>query len=205
MRYTEIQQFLEKLKIFWVEDLKILDDKYDRSKILKWKNAWYIKQIIRGFYVSSHTTIHQNTLFEISNKIYSPSYISLEMAFSYYKIIPEQAFSITAVSTKKTISFNTELGHFDYKKIKPTLFWWYKTVKIGDSRFNIAELEKAIIDYFYLKDNVKNREDLDALRFDKEAIKEKIDTQKLLKYESIIQSPTLKKRINLLIKYLNND
>jgi hypothetical protein len=47
MKYIQIQKDLEKLKVFSSEDLKILDDKYDRSKVLKWKKSGYIKQIIK--------------------------------------------------------------------------------------------------------------------------------------------------------------
>ena len=42
----------------------------------------------------------------VANKIYSPSYISLETALSYYGLIPESVYALTSVSTRKTISFN---------------------------------------------------------------------------------------------------
>lgn len=205
MKYLEIQKYLEKLKIFSVEDLRIIDPNYDKSKISKWIKSWYIKKIIRWFYTLNSIPLNQNSLFSISNKIYSPSYISLEMAFCYYGIIPEQVFNITAVSTQKTISFDTDIGSFSYKKIKSELFWWYKIVKIGENRFLIAELEKAFIDYFYLHSTIKSIEDLEALRLNIQVLNKYLDIKKLNKYWHTINSNALNNKINLLITYLNND
>jgi hypothetical protein len=39
MKYIDIQTHLEKLKVFSTNDLKILDDKYNKSKISKWKES----------------------------------------------------------------------------------------------------------------------------------------------------------------------
>jgi hypothetical protein len=47
MKYTEIQQNLETLQVFGISDLKILDDKFNKSKLSDWKKSGYIKQIIR--------------------------------------------------------------------------------------------------------------------------------------------------------------
>src|SRR3990167_7214687 len=36
----------------------------------------------------------------ISNRLYEPSYISLEFALSYHRVIPETVYEITSVTTK---------------------------------------------------------------------------------------------------------
>lgn len=205
MKYIDISKKLEKLKVFWVEDLKILDNNYDKSKISKWKDLWYINSIIKWFYVYWNLDINQNILYFISNKIYSPSYISLESALNYYWIIPEQTYSIIWVSTNKTIDFKTQFWLFSYKKIKTEFFWWYKIVSIQDTKYLIAELEKALIDYFYLKPTIKNINDIEWLRWNKELLKEKLDFKKLEKYTNTINSKTISRKINLLLKYINND
>ncbi len=205
MKYIDIQKKLEKLKVFWVEDLKILDDKYDKSKVMKWKKAWHIKQIIRWYYILEKININQNILFKISNKIYSPSYISLESAFSYYNLIPEQTFITTAVSTKKTSCFNTDIWVFDYKKIKTDLFWWYNIIKMWENKILLASLEKALIDYFYLDSNIKSIDDFEFLRFNKITLNEKLDKWLLKKYWYILNSKNIIDKINLLLKYIEND
>lgn len=41
-----------------------------------------------------------------SHGLVNPSYISLEYALSYYGLIPEEAVVITAITTKKTQSYD---------------------------------------------------------------------------------------------------
>lgn len=205
MKYIQIQKDLEKLKVFSSEDLKILDDKYDRSKVLKWKKSGYIKQIIKWFYLCSSEKINQNILYYISNRIYSPSYISLETAFNYYGLIPEQVFSIIGVSTKKTIDFDTDMGFFSYKKIKPSLFWWYTIVKLWENKILLAELEKAILDYFYSKSNIKDDADIEWLRWNKDILREKLDREKLESYTNLFWSKAVEKKVKLLLHYMAHD
>jgi len=87
--------------------------------------------------------------FFIANKIYEPSYISLETALSYYSLLPEVVYSITSVTTKKTnlIIFNQK--QFSFQKIKKQAFTGYQLTKIGDEKVLIAEPEKAVVDYLY--------------------------------------------------------
>lgn len=205
MKYIDIQTHLEKLQVFSNSDLKILDDKYNKSKISKWKKSWYIKQIIKWYYILDKINLNNSLLFKISNIIYNPSYISLESAFSYYWIIPEQVFIITSVSTRKTNTFNTDIWTFEYKKIKNDLFFWYKVLELKDNKILIASLEKALIDYFYLYDNVKNIIDLEYLRFNKDRLKEKLDIEILKRYSNLLNSKVVNKRVDLLVKYINND
>lgn len=47
MKYTEIQRNLEKLQVFGTTDLKILDNKFNKSKLASWKKSGHIRQIIR--------------------------------------------------------------------------------------------------------------------------------------------------------------
>lgn len=202
MKYTQIQKYLEKLKVFSVEDLKNIDENYNKSKLFKWKQSWYVKQIIRWFYIYWNIKINQNILYLISNKIYSPSYISLESVFTYYWIIPEYVFSLTWVSTKKSINFNSDINYFSYKKIKSSLFWWYKIVKINDVKYLIADIEKAILDYLYLNPKVNSIEDLEWLRFNKDVLNEKLDFEKLDKYKKMFNNKALEKRVEILINYI---
>ena len=205
MKYTEIQQNLATLQVFGISDLKILDDKFNKSKLSDWKKSGYIKQIIRGFYLYGNAKINQDLLFKISNTIYTPSYVSLESAFSYYWLIPEQTFSITAISTSKTTRFDSSFSHFTYKKIKPTLFWWYKIITVNQTKFLMAEPEKAIIDYLYLNAHIKWTEDFEWLRLNEDVFREKIDEEKLIKYANMFDKKTVIETVNLLLKFIKYD
>jgi hypothetical protein len=69
----------------------------------------------------------------------------------------------------------------------------------------MASLEKSLLDYFYLYDNVSDILDLEYLRFNKEILKEKLNIDILKKYSRLLNSKVVNKRIDLLVKYINND
>lgn len=86
----------------------------------------------------------------MANKLYRPSYISLETALSYYGIIPETVYSITSVTPKATQNFDAFGMDFSYTRIKQSAFQGYSAKKENDHTYFIAEPEKALADYLYL-------------------------------------------------------
>jgi predicted transcriptional regulator of viral defense system len=102
-----------------------------------------------GFYILKDT---QPSLYAIANRLYRPSYISLESALSFYGIIPETVYGITSVSTKATREFESEIGVFSYQKIKQEAFGGYELKDIHGEKIFIADAEKALADYLYFAD-----------------------------------------------------
>ncbi len=88
----------------------------------------------------------------IANKLYQPSYISLEKALSHYGIIPEVVYTITSITTKPTREFITPKAVFSYQKIKQIAFTGYSPIHIEGGVVLFAEPEKALIDYLYFVD-----------------------------------------------------
>jgi predicted transcriptional regulator of viral defense system len=88
-------------------------------------------------------------LYFAANKIYRPSYVSLETALSYYGIIPETVYSITSVTSKPTRNFNALGVDFSYARIKQKAFEGYTARKEGGNTVLFAEPEKALADYLY--------------------------------------------------------
>ena len=89
-------------------------------------------------------------LYFAANKIYQPSYVSLETALSYYGIIPETVYSITSVTSKPTRQYDALGVDFQYIRIKQAAFEGYTMKREGGSTFLMAEPEKALMDYLYL-------------------------------------------------------
>lgn len=87
--------------------------------------------------------------FLIANKIYQPSYISLETTLSFYQIIPESIYSITSVTTKPTREFTVLGKTFLYKSLKKDAFFGYRVAIVQGEEVFIASPEKALADYFY--------------------------------------------------------
>jgi len=91
-------------------------------------------------------------LYSIANKLYQPSYISLESALSYYGIIPEVVYTVTSVTTKPTREFKTPKSVFSYQRIKKSVFAGYNSVTIEGKIVLLAQPEKALADYLYFVD-----------------------------------------------------
>jgi predicted transcriptional regulator of viral defense system len=164
-----------------------------------------LKKITNNFYISSDLVINEQVLFLISNKIYDPSYVSLETALSYYGLIPEQVFNVTCISTNRIKTFKTVLGNFTFKRVPLELYFGYKTIKCGQLNFKIADKEKTILDYFYQHRHLRTKTDFESVRLNREELQNTLDKQKLEQYLTKYRSKTFVRTINKLIKYIYHD
>jgi predicted transcriptional regulator of viral defense system len=112
------------------------------------KSNLFVK-LRNGFYMLRDS---RPSLSVIANRLYRPSYISLESALSFYGIIPETVYSVTSVSTKATREFVSEIGAFSYQKIKREAFIGYELKDIRGEKIFMADAEKALADYLYFVD-----------------------------------------------------
>ena len=112
------------------------------------KSGLFIK-LRNGFYV---LTDSRPSHYFLANKLYQPSYISLEKALSHYGIIPETVYSITSITTKPTREFKTPKGIFYYQRIKKEAFMGYEPKEMEGTTVFFAEPEKALADYLYFVD-----------------------------------------------------
>jgi predicted transcriptional regulator of viral defense system len=129
------------------------------------KKGLFIK-LRNGLYALKNENI---SVFQVANKLYSPSYISLEAALSYYNILPEAAYGITSVTAKPNREFVALNLSFTYSRIKRSCFRGYYLQTENDHSFLIAEPEKALADYLYL------------VSLNKKALNQRLDTSKLNK------------------------
>lgn len=108
----------------------------------------FIVRVKRGLYALADTLPPEPY---VANKLYEPSYISLESALSHHRIIPEMVYGITSITPKSTRRFETLGKVFTYHTIKKAAFTGYKVEKQGGFSFIIAEPEKAFVDALYLR------------------------------------------------------
>jgi predicted transcriptional regulator of viral defense system len=206
MKYIDLKERLKDFSVFSIRDIEKIDDKkfYGR-RLNEWQSKNYLKKIIRGYYIFSGININEELLFEVANKIYSPSYITFETALGFYNLIPEAVYGITSASTRKTNSFKTPLAEFSYRKIDKKLFFGYLIKNNGNKSYKIASMEKAILDYFYLNPILKKNSDFESLRINRNNFFEQINKDKLFNYLDIFSNKSLSKRIKNFFKYLEND
>jgi len=86
-----------------------------------------------------------------ANKIYSPSYLSLDYVLHEHNMLTEIPVNITSMGLRKTENFSNVLGSFIYHKVKEELFLGFKVVKKGNFSILKATKAKALFDYLYLR------------------------------------------------------
>lgn len=197
MRYLDVQKAMHSFPVFSVNDLRRYFGKIDSRRLTEWQEKGYLTKIRQGYYKFSNRIIDDFFLMHTANKIYSPSYISLETALSYHGLIPEGVFATTSVTTKNTSTFTTPFGEFTYRNIKPEVFFGYSIIRQNNVPAAIAEPEKALLDFIWFK-KPDNDEDFEALRLNQRMLKETINWQKMINYAELYRSPALAKRVKKL-------
>ncbi|OGS18298.1 MAG: hypothetical protein A3J83_06370 [Elusimicrobia bacterium RIFOXYA2_FULL_40_6] len=173
MKFNDIFSILEKNKyyVFSYGDLLSFfpkEKKQNLKKLLyRWKNKGFINSLKRGLYELTYPKNFTIPDLYIANKLYSPSYISLETALSNYSIIPEVSMAVTSITTKPTRRFKNDHGLFIYRTIRPEAFIGYNVEKQGLFDVFMAEPEKAVIDYLYFKNYSWKGLTLKEERFDR--------------------------------------
>lgn len=204
MQFIDFKEKLKGFMVFNLNDIRKIEANFDLRRLNEWLGKGYLKNIRRGYYIFSDLKINEPALFLIANAIYAPSYISLEMAFSLYNLIPEGVYSVTSITSQKTNNFKTPVGNFVYRRVKPELMFGYELKEYSDHRYLVAEIEKAVLDYLYLNSRVKDEQDFKGLRFNAAEFKVKADMVKFKKYLTAFKSKALLKRANKFLKYLEH-
>ena len=202
MQYIELREQLKSFVVFSLPDIKKIDPKFYGSRLNEWQVKGYIKKVRRGYYIFSDLGLTEDILYLIANRLYEPSYVSLEIALNHYNLIPEGVYQITSVSTKLPKIFETQIGNFSYRQVKQELFFGYEMHKVSEQNYKIAEIEKAVLDYLYLNPTMSDKENFAEWRFDIDEFKQRADMQKFYRYLAIFNSPSLNKRVNRFIKYI---
>jgi predicted transcriptional regulator of viral defense system len=199
MNYHLFEKAFREFPIFSVKDIRKRFFEMDNRRLVEWQQKGYLLKIKRGYYCFSEKEKNNNFLHITANKIYSPSYISMESGLSFYQMIPEGVFSITSVTTRNTATYETPLCNFVYRNIKASLFFGYKLIRTEEFTYKIAEPEKVLLDFLYLN-TINSVENMKELRLNSEIINEIIDKDKLDEYLAIFKSLVLEKRVSLLKK-----
>lgn len=187
MNFQHIRQVLKEhnLEIFTKQDfvnIFNISKEVSAVKLSRYKKIGYLISPKRGvFYLKGEVS----NKFKIANKVYRPSYISLDTALSKHGIIPETVYTVSSITTKATREFSDDNTIYRYFKIKKQAYTGYILL---DDVF-IADPEKSVVDYLYFvalgKRVFNDRMDLTKLK-----------KQKIYDYANLFDS----KRLNSLVK-----
>ncbi|MBE0432599.1 hypothetical protein IBX73_03930 [candidate division WOR-3 bacterium] len=134
------------------EALRLSGFEYDtgRMQISRWVRMRYLARLKNGLYaLKGPLDRGEISEYYIANRLYSPSYVSLESALNFYNLIPEVAFAVTSISSKPTRRFMVEQTSYIHRSVQPRFFTGYVIEKQRGHSVRIAEKEKAVVDYLY--------------------------------------------------------
>lgn len=155
MNYTEFREKVKKYPFFRSNIFEHLTNKPAvlRRQVSDWLKKGYVLQLKRGMYtLREDDRTAKLSAYLLANALYSPSYISLETALSYYGFIPERVPIITSIASKKTQQFSNPCGDFIYRHLKHACYGGFITQQDEyGNNFFIATKEKAMVDFLYLK------------------------------------------------------
>ncbi len=204
--YMKFEKFIKITGGLPVIDTEILlagvsDPNPVKVQISRWEKSGKLIQIKRGLYLLSKP-YRKVEVYEpyVASVLKSPSYISLEKALEYHDLIPEAVSVYTSVTTKRPDRFVSEIGVFDYRHIKISLFWGYNSVTMNKQTAFIASPEKALLDFFYIRKVDTSIEYLDELRLQN---LDKIDVDKLIEYAERFKKPGMRRIAELIKEYVN--
>ncbi|MFH1610271.1 MAG: hypothetical protein ABIA91_00060 [Patescibacteria group bacterium] len=206
MKYTDFYNLfknrypiLSRAEIKKISENKVLD-----IQLSDWvKKGFLIKPRKNVYLLKENADINS---FVLANKIFEPSYVSLESALFYYNLIPDVVMAVTSVTAKKTRRFEFNSKLFVYQKIKSDIFLGYQEIKDINWGFLIALPEKAILDYFYLhQGELNNQNDWKELRINHEIYVKQIKRNKLLKLSKFFNNSRFTNLIKGFDKYIREE
>lgn len=158
MRILQKLKKLKSIPFTHTDLLSILSDyKNPNDKIKNMVKSGEIIRIKKELYVVGDLFREQNVSLElIANRLYGPSYISLEWALSYHGLIPERVYEVTSITTKMRKDYKTPFGRFTYIKGNKLLYPIGISIKqnIDKTSFMIASKEKALCDKLVYTQNL---------------------------------------------------
>jgi len=201
MNYINFRSVMKDFPIFNVGDVRAADAGFDGRRLHEWQAKGYIRKIAKGCYLFSDVDIDEFILFRTANRLYAPSYISLETALAYYQLIPESVYGITSVTTRRTYRFDTPLTHFVYRTVVPRLFFGYRILPTGT---RLAMLEKSLLDLFYLNPNLSEPRAFADLRIDRDALHEQLDRPLLSTQLQRIGKQAVTSRVSQFLEWIQH-
>ena len=204
MQYLELKTQLKDFPVFSIKDIEKVDLSFHNQRLSEWQQKGYVKKICKGFYIFSDLQINEAVLFILANRIYEPSYISLEMALSVYGLIPEAVYGITSVTSKRTNNVKTPVGDFSYRHVQPELLFGYELREHNGQYYQIAEMEKAILDYLYFNSKINDDESFEGVRFNLAELQERINREKFNKYLAVFSNRALEKRAKRFLRFITS-
>lgn len=164
-----------------------------RNKVsLLSKKGWLVR-LKRGIYAVASLESHNFTGISplaISNAMIADSYVSLEFALNYHDLFDQMPSRLTAITTSRSFTSDFQSIEYHFAKTQPKLFFGFDEVMMERRAVKIAESEKAILDFLYLRTDVYTA---DLMLEKLKDAKESMDFNKLIDYAAVYPLSTKRK------------
>lgn len=139
-----------------------------RRQLARWNASGRVLQLRRNVYVLAAPWRRvEPHPFLIANELNRPSYVSLQSALAHYGMIPEAVPSTTSVTTGRPVTFETPLGRYVYRHVRPAAFFGYGPLPVfRDQDALVADPAKALLDLVYLTPGGEATAHLESLRLE---------------------------------------
>ena len=208
INYPQFYNQLSPNRVFSRQDAELAFPKFDSRRLFEWKQKGYLIKLTNKWYVFSNVAYNNVLCYLISNSICQPSYISLETALCFHELIVDSATSnpfcensIQAITKHKTVVYHNDRGNYNYRKIKPEFYFGFDTIEIDGRPIQMANSEKALIDFLYFNANLNSLSKLTNIAWNIQVLAQ-LDWKKLSSIQLIIGSKALDRRMDLLKKGL---
>ena len=137
-----------------------------RRQLSRWVKSGRIYQLRRGVYALAPPFQKAKPHpFLLANQLVRGSYVSLQSALAHYGLIPEYVPVVTSVTPSRPGQWNTPLGNYEFRHIKPDLLFGYQVVDVAvNQQAFVAFPEKALLDLIYLEPGADSPDYLRELR-----------------------------------------
>jgi predicted transcriptional regulator of viral defense system len=201
MNFWQLRNQFYDLVCFNVNQVYAWQPDFEKNNLTRWTKQNLLVKLRNSWYSFQEYSKMPNVQYFVSNKIYTPSYVSLHSALAFYGIIPEAIVYTTAVSSLKKANFDNIFGSFSYQQILPELMFRNKKKSfLNKQSLILATPEKAILDLLYLYPQYNNEQEIRELRFDEESMQEDLNVERLKEFTERFRSKIVRKRVNLLLK-----
>jgi predicted transcriptional regulator of viral defense system len=166
-----------------------------RTQLYRWTKSGKVLPLRRGVYTLAdrYRKVPVNPA-ELANHIYRPSYLSGLWALGFYGLIPERVVTHTSVTTRVPRRFENTLGLFEYRHVKQSAFFGYRSADIQASKVMLADPEKALLDLWHLGKGEWCEERMEAMRFQN---RDAVDRDRLERYAGLFESPRLLRAVKV--------
>ena len=201
MDFLTFRERMYPMGCFNINQVLLWEKDFDRNNLTRWCRKGLLVKLRNQHYAFPEYRQVPDFSRYVANRMYTPSYISLHSALSFYGIIPEEVVQLTSVTTLKTAKFENSFGTFHYQNVKTPLFFGYEIKTMQNGRgLMFATPEKAFLDLLYLNPYYRTEQDMDELRLDEDFMQSDFDKERFGDYLSRVGNKALEKRVRCLIK-----